>query len=145
MRVSTDVWDKLIAFGNVTPVLLCDADSAYGTLGDELGQSGTASLEDAAGAIAAYRKALTFDDRVLSIDPHSLRARRGISIYDMKIGSVDMETDPAAAVKEFTAALQNAEALHADARHADAKTGHRPGTVGRICPVGSSLPASRRF
>jgi tetratricopeptide (TPR) repeat protein len=29
----------------------------------------------------------------------------------MKIGSVDMETDPAAAVKEFTAALQNAEAL----------------------------------
>jgi tetratricopeptide (TPR) repeat protein len=111
MRVSTDVWDKLIAFGNVTPVLLCDAGSAYGTLGDELGQSGTASLEDAAGAIAAYRKALTFDDRVLSIDPHSLRARRGISIYDMKIGSVDMETDPAAAVKEFTAALQNAEAL----------------------------------
>jgi RNA polymerase sigma factor (TIGR02999 family) len=111
MRASSDVWDKLTAAGDLTPGLLCDAGSAYGTLGDELGQSGVASLEDSAGATTAYLKALAADNRALSIDPHFPRAMRGISIYEMKIGSVMMETDPASAVKEFEAALQNANTL----------------------------------
>ena len=111
MRASSDVWDKLTAAGDLTPGLLCDAGSAYGTLGDELGQSGVASLEDSAGATTAYLKALAADNRALSIDPHSPRARRGISIYEMKIGSVKMETDPATAVKEFETALQNSDEL----------------------------------
>ena len=90
MRISSDAWDKLIAAGNVTPLLLCDAGSAYGTLGDELGQTGTASLVDPAGAIAAYSKAMAADNSALAIDPHFSRARRGLSIYEMKIGSVKM-------------------------------------------------------
>ena len=111
MRDSTDAWDRLTSTGDVTPELLCDAGSAYGTLGDELGQSGTASLVDPVGAVAAYRKALAVDDRALASDPHFLRARRGLSIYEMKIGSVKMETDPAGAVRDFDTALQNADAL----------------------------------
>jgi serine/threonine protein kinase len=111
MRISSDAWDKLIAAGNVTPLLLCDAGSAYGTLGDELGQTGTASLVDPAGAIAAYSMAMAADNSALAIDPHFSRARRGLSIYEMKIGSVKMETDPATAVKDFEAALKHADAL----------------------------------
>jgi tetratricopeptide (TPR) repeat protein len=111
MRASSDVWDKLVASDDGSPALLCDAGSAYGTLGDELGQSGVASLGDSVGAIAAYRKALATDNRALTIDPHFPRSRRGISIYELKIGSVEMETDPAAAVREFKTALQNADAL----------------------------------
>lgn len=111
MHLSSDAWDKLISAGNLNPTLLCDAGSAYGTLGDELGQSGTASLADPVGAIAAYRKAMAANNHALAMDSHSVRARRGISIYEMKIGSVTMETDPAAAVQEFENALQDANAL----------------------------------
>jgi tetratricopeptide (TPR) repeat protein len=111
VRASSDAWDQLIAFGQPSPELLCDAGSAFGTLGDELGQSGTASLGDTVGAIAAYRKAMAAENRALGIDSHFTRALRGISIYEMKIGSVMMETDPAAAVKEFETALQDSEAL----------------------------------
>ena len=45
------------------------------------------------------------------IDPNFLRAKRGLAITRMKIGSVEMETDPAEALKEFQAALQRADAL----------------------------------
>ena len=85
--------------------------SAYGTLGDELGQSGTASLADASAAVAAYRQSLALDERVITADPNLLRARRGLSVQRMKIGTVEMTTDPAEALREFQIALQNADTL----------------------------------
>jgi tetratricopeptide (TPR) repeat protein len=111
MRESTQSWDRISAAPGVALNVLCDAGSAWGTLGDELGQGGTASLMDPAGAIAAYRKALALDAVILRRDPGFVRARRGISIYRMKIGSVEMETNPAGALLEFQAALQIADAL----------------------------------
>jgi tetratricopeptide (TPR) repeat protein len=111
MREALKSFDALAADPHATAALICEVSSAYGTLGDELGQSGTASLADSTGAVAAYRQSLALDDRALRVDPNFLRARRGLAINRMKIGSVEMETNPAEALKEFQAALQGADAL----------------------------------
>ena len=111
MREALKSFDALVADPHASAALIYEVSSAYGTLGDELGQSGTASLADSGGAVAAYRQSLALDDRALSIDPNFLRARRGLSINLFKIGSVEMETDPAEALKDFQLALQRADAL----------------------------------
>jgi len=76
-----------------------------------LGQSGTASLGDTAGALAAFHNSLALDERALGIDPNFLRAKRGLSINRLKIGSVELETDPTQALKDFQMALKSADAL----------------------------------
>ncbi|MGO8786322.1 MAG: protein kinase domain-containing protein [Terriglobia bacterium] len=111
MREALKSFDVLVGDPHATAATIYEVASAYGTLGDELGQSGTASLADPTGAVAAYRQCLALDDRALSIDPNFLRAKRGVAITRMKIGSVEMETDPAEARKEFRAALDRAEVL----------------------------------
>jgi tetratricopeptide (TPR) repeat protein len=110
MREALKSFDVLVADPHTSAALIYEVSSAYGTLGDELGQNGTASLADSAGAVAAYRQSLALDDRALSIDPNFLRAKRGLLINGFKIGSVEMETDPAEALKEFQVALQRADA-----------------------------------
>jgi tetratricopeptide (TPR) repeat protein len=111
MREALKSFDALAADPHASATLIYEVSSAYGTLGDELGQSGTASLADSTGAVAAYRQSLALDDRAVRVDPNFLRAKRGLSINQMKIGSVEMTTDPAEALKEFQAALQSADAL----------------------------------
>ncbi len=111
MREAVKNFDALIADLHAPAGRVCDVASAYGTLGDELGQSGTASLADSAGAISAYRQSVVLDHRVLSTDPNFVRAKRGLSINGLKIGSVEMETDPAEALKEFQLALQRIETM----------------------------------
>jgi serine/threonine protein kinase len=111
MREALKSWDSLIANPQAPAVLVCEVSSAYGTLGDELGQPGTASLADSSGAIAAYRRSVELDHRALSLDPNLLRAKRGLMINGLKIGSVEMETDPAEALQDFRVALQHADAL----------------------------------
>ncbi|MGA2078257.1 MAG: serine/threonine-protein kinase [Terriglobia bacterium] len=111
MREAMKSFDALILDPHAPAARVCDVASAYGTLGDELGQSGTASLADSAGAISAYRQSVALDNRVLSIDPNSVRAKRGLAINGLKIGSVEMETDAAEALKEFQFALQRAETM----------------------------------
>jgi tetratricopeptide (TPR) repeat protein len=91
--------------------MVYEASSAYGTLGDEAGQSGTASLGDPVAAVAAYRQSIALDDRALRIEPNFLRAKRGLAVNRLKIGSVEMATDPAEALKEFQRALQISDAL----------------------------------
>jgi tetratricopeptide (TPR) repeat protein len=111
MREALKSFNALAADPYASAALIYEVSSAYGTLGDELGQSGTASLADSTGAVAAYRQSLALDDRAVRVDPNFLRAKRGLSINQMKIGSVEMTTDPAEALKEFQAALQSADAL----------------------------------
>jgi len=111
MREALKSWDALIADAHASGALVCDVSSAYGTFGDELGQSGTASLADSAGAIAAYRHSVALDDRALRVDPSLARPKRGLVINGFKIGSVEMETDPAEALKEFQLALQRVDAM----------------------------------
>ena len=111
MQAATKTYERLIAPPDATPAMICDVASAYGTLGDEFGQTGTSSLHDTEAALAAFRRSIALDDRALGIDPGFLRARRGLSINQMKIGSAEMDTDPAQALKDFRIALQRAEAL----------------------------------
>jgi eukaryotic-like serine/threonine-protein kinase len=113
MRAAVATYDRLIAAPNTSPALICEAAAANGTLGDELGQSGTASFADSAAALDAFRKTIALDNRALSIDPNFLRARRGLAIMLMKIGSIELDTDPAQALKDFQIALQRLDALPA--------------------------------
>ena len=111
MQASVKTYDRSIETPGVSANLICDVASAYGTLGDELGQTGTASLADTAAALKAFRKSIALDDRALGIDPNFVRAKRGLSINQMKIGNVEMETDPALALKDFQTAMERADAL----------------------------------
>jgi len=90
-----------------------DASTANGTLGDELGQTGTESLSDAPGAVAAYRRALALDQRALRMDSSLARARRGVLILHIKIGSVEMDIDPVTALQELQTALKLSSSLPA--------------------------------
>jgi tetratricopeptide (TPR) repeat protein len=113
MRAAVVTYDRLIAAPNTSPALICEAAAANGTLGDELGQSGTASFADSGGALDAFRKTIALDNRALSIDPNFLRARRGLAIMLVKVGSIELDTDPAQALKDFQIALQRLDALPA--------------------------------
>jgi eukaryotic-like serine/threonine-protein kinase len=111
MRAATDAFERLVAQDGATPALICEGASAYGTLGDELGQPGTPSLGDAAGAIAAYHRNLQLYERALSIDAGFPRARRGLSIVSLKIGNVEIETDPSQALRDYELADKRFNAL----------------------------------
>ena len=113
MQAAVATYEQLIAGPKATAPLICEAAAVYGSLGDEFGQSGTASLADSASALAAYRKALALDERAHNIDPNFLRARRGLALMLMKVGSVEMETDPVQANQDFRVALDRANALPA--------------------------------
>ncbi len=113
MRAAVATYDRLIAAPTTSPALICEAAAANGTLGDELGQSGTASFADSAAALNAFRKTIALDNRALSIDPNFLRARRGLAIMLLKVGGIELDTDPAQALKDFQIALQRLDALPA--------------------------------
>ena len=111
MQAATQAYERLVAERDATPALISEAGAAYGTLGDELGQPGTPSLGDLAGAIDAYRKDIRLDERALSLDPNFPRARRGLGIVQLKIGNVEIETDPAQALKDYQLAEERFDAL----------------------------------
>jgi eukaryotic-like serine/threonine-protein kinase len=111
MQAAIRAWDRLIEPRDAAPALICEVAAAYGTLGDEEGQPGTASLADPVAALAAYRHTIDLDNRALAIDPSFLRARRGLAILRMKIGNVEFDTDPAQALKDFQSALARIDEL----------------------------------
>ncbi len=104
-------YDRLTALPEVTPTELCEAASAYGVLGDGLVQAGASGLADNSAALKAYRKVSALNERALILDPHLIRAKRGLSIVQWKIGKVELETDPALALKDFQAGLERIETL----------------------------------
>jgi len=122
MQPATRDYDRLIETRDATPALICEDAAAYGTLGDEWGQTGTASLANTAEGLRAYRKTIELDDRALSIDPNFLRARRGLALTQMKIGSVEMEADPAQALKDYQVAIEKTDALPKDDKNSYATT-----------------------
>jgi eukaryotic-like serine/threonine-protein kinase len=111
MQAAARSFDRLVAGRDATPALICEAAAAYGTLGDELGQSGTASSGDTPAALAAYRATIQLDNRALAIDPNFLRAKRGLGIMQMKVASIELDTDPAQALQDFRSALERIQAL----------------------------------
>ena len=94
-----------------------EAAGANGGLGDELGQSGINSLSDLNAAIAAYHRSLELAQRALQVSATNTRALRSIAVSNMKIASVEAETDPGAALEHYRAALQGMYALPAEARN----------------------------
>jgi tetratricopeptide (TPR) repeat protein len=111
MRDAVKSYDVLAADPHATAALLAEVAGAHGTLADELGQPGTQSLGDGPGAIVEYGKDLSLTIRGLSIDPSLMRAKRALIIAPLKIANVEMETDPAQALKDFRIALQRVDAL----------------------------------
>jgi tetratricopeptide (TPR) repeat protein len=81
------------------------AASCYDTLGDQYGQTGTASLGDRTAARASYEKAIALNTQALQIEPGFVRSRRAVAINRMKIGQMVVETDPEEAVLIFRDAL----------------------------------------
>jgi eukaryotic-like serine/threonine-protein kinase len=111
MRAATQAFERLVAEHDTTPALICEGAAAYGALGDELGQPGTPSLGDTVGAIAAYRRNLQLYERALGIDANLPRAQRGLAIVMLKIGNIEIETDPSHALKDFELAEERFDAL----------------------------------
>jgi tetratricopeptide (TPR) repeat protein len=104
-------FDTLLADPHAPAALIAEAASSYAALADELGAPGTNNMNDPEDALKNYRKAIALDHRALSVDPNFMRCRRGLAIMAMKIGSVEMESDPAEALKEFETALARTDAL----------------------------------
>ncbi len=139
MRKSIPAYDKLIAPADTPAALLGEVAAVYGVYGDELGQPGTASLGDPEGALAAYRHTIALDQRILTIDPNFLRARRGLAIQQMKIGNVEFDFDPAQAFKDYQAAVAGMDALPADQKNTMSTLRLRAYTVRREAGAMSEL------
>jgi len=113
MHQATRSFDTLLADPHAPVPLIAEAAASYAALGDEYGAPGTNNMNDPEDALKAYRKTIELDYRALSVDPNFLRCKRGLAILGMKIGSVEMENDPAQALKEFEAAMARTDALPA--------------------------------
>ena len=113
MRASLPAYDKLIEPRTTPVTTIGEVAAVYGVYGDELGQPGTASLNDSAAALEAYRHTIELDHRALSIDPGFLRARRGLAIQQMKIGNVEFDFDPAQALRDYRDAIARLDELPA--------------------------------
>jgi tetratricopeptide (TPR) repeat protein len=111
MRLAAATYEELASRPGAKIEALMDAATAYGGLGDELGQSGTASLSDPVAALAAFRKTLELEERIVRIDPSSSRALRGIAVSHAKIANITTETDPAAALPDYDKAIEVISAL----------------------------------
>jgi tetratricopeptide (TPR) repeat protein len=113
LREAIAHFDVVIADPHTSAPLLGEAASAYGSLGDQLGAPGTPSLGDRPGAILWYKKTIDLDHRALQMDPHFLRAQRGLAIMQMKLGQVEVFSDPALAIEDYRAAMRQTDALPA--------------------------------
>jgi serine/threonine protein kinase len=113
MREAVDTFNSLLVRTNPTAAQIAEVSSTYGCLGDQLGQSGVASLGDPEGALQMYRKGLELSHRALTVDPGYLRSRRALAIDHLKIGNILVETDPNQAIAEYHLSLGAWEALPA--------------------------------
>jgi tetratricopeptide (TPR) repeat protein len=138
-REAVRIFETLAAAKDVSAAELLDAATANGTLGDELGQTGTANLSDAPGAVAAYRRTLPYYPRALQMDPSLARARRGILISHMKIGWVEKDIDPKAALQELQTALNASSSLPANEQSGMSWLRLRAGLLRKLGNVSSTL------
>ena len=104
-------YERLIDLPGATPDEMCEAASAYSTLGDELGLVITESLNDLAGANSAYRKEQDLYDRALIINPNLMSAKRGQASSLLDIIPTEKESDPEQGLKDLQLGLQRIAAL----------------------------------
>ena len=118
MRLAASIYEELASRPGAKVDNLFEAASAYGGLGDELGQDGTASLSDPLAAMAAFHKSLEIDERIVRSGTSFARAWRGIAVNRMKIANMEAETDPGAALHNYYEAIKGMNALPEDVRKA---------------------------
>lgn len=157
--------DGAVIFGEVaslpgaTSLQLSEAATAYGGLGDVLGQPGRVTLSDTKGALDAYRTSLAFQQKALETDPTSVRARRSLPLSMTKIGNIEFDTDPWQARRQYQASMKAMENYPADLKKSFAyirtsdyiarkyattqtETGDE---MGAIATIESLLPAMRSY
>jgi tetratricopeptide (TPR) repeat protein len=104
-------YERLIDLPGADPGEMCEAATAYSTLGDELGLVITESLNDLAGANSAYRKEQDLYNRALNIDPNLMSARRGQASSILDIVPTEKESDPEQGLKDLQLGLHRIAAL----------------------------------
>ena len=114
LRQAVKSLEALAASPQASAPLIADAAGAYADLGDELGQPGMNGMDNPAEAIAAYRNGLALTNRALSVDPGLVRARRAIPIAAFKIGTIEIDIDPAQAITDLEIALHYLDTLPAN-------------------------------
>jgi hypothetical protein len=109
LRLASATFGSLALAPGATSLQMSEAATAYGGMGDVMGQTGMLSLGDVAGAREAYRTSLRFQQNALQADPQSTRARRSLPISMMKIGNLEFDHDPWQAAQQYKASLQAME------------------------------------
>jgi serine/threonine protein kinase len=111
LQASVKTYEEVLATPAKSPALYFEAGDVIDTLGDVMGQD--TGLADAAAALENYRRSIDFDHRALALDPSFTRARRGLITMQMKVGNVELDTAPAAALADFQASISRLDALPA--------------------------------
>jgi predicted Ser/Thr protein kinase len=99
-------FDRVIALPGVTKDDIFDAANAYNELGDELGMGSLDSLNDLPGARSAYQRFLELSSLAFHKDSKSIWAKQGQATGEGKIAEIDIQTDPAQALKDVQAGLE---------------------------------------
>lgn len=113
MRAALQAFEARVASPGAPPAAYADAATAAGSLGDQLGQAGVASLGDRAGALTAYRQSLAFSSMALRLDPHFARSQRSIAVSHIKVANIIAATDPMAAMEEYRQSIRAWQAMPA--------------------------------
>jgi tRNA A-37 threonylcarbamoyl transferase component Bud32/tetratricopeptide (TPR) repeat protein len=109
MQAASAAYEQLLALPNPTPLLCFETAVSYETYGDLLGQD--TGFGDGMGALTFYRKAIEMDQRALTIDPNSMRVRRGLPVMQVKVGNVHLDINPAEALLDFQKGMELLNAL----------------------------------
>jgi tetratricopeptide (TPR) repeat protein len=142
MREAVATFNTLLAHTSPTAAQIAEVSSTYGCLGDQLGQSGVASLGDPDGALLMYRKGLELSLRALRVDPGYTRSKRALAIDHMKLGNILVERDPGQAIEEYHLSLAAWENLPAT----DKSTANtRRGVATTYRKLGKALSEARNY
>jgi serine/threonine protein kinase len=109
MQAAVQTYDREIALPGTTPPQFMEAAISSETLGDELGQD--TGMADNAAALVAYQKAIELDSQALRLDPNFMRVRRGLAHMQFKIGNLELDYDPASALRDLKISMQKIDAL----------------------------------
>jgi predicted Ser/Thr protein kinase len=105
-RAAAAAYEKLIAMPGVTTAALCEAAENYSALGDELGINSDQSLHDLPGALDAYRRSSDLYNRAFSSDPNSTQAQRGLVSAQLRISTLERQTDPVRSIRDIELGLE---------------------------------------
>lgn len=106
IRQAVNAFDSLTEDSRCSAALLGEAANAYGVMGDELGQPLIGSLNDVTGAITAYRKDISLVLRAQKLDSSVARTYHTASVAFMRVGEIEMDTDPVMAIRDLDQALE---------------------------------------